>query len=136
MVGLQIRMREVKEKVKLDTLHLEHVTIQSELRYLIGAQVVRLKCQVVGGKPAQWQRSRFLGWYNELPRSGSGYEPDPPPSRDLPPIANTCLSYQRLYRFTGYNLCNLVILWRMILSLGSKLLPPPPSVDVDDEEEY
>jgi hypothetical protein len=65
-------MREVKEQVKLDNLRLGHVTIRSELRYLIGAQVVRLKYRVFGGKPAQLQQSGFLVSYNPLPRSGSG----------------------------------------------------------------
>jgi hypothetical protein len=48
MVRSEIGMREVKEQVKLDNLRLEHVTIRSELRYLIGAQVVRLKYRVFG----------------------------------------------------------------------------------------
>jgi hypothetical protein len=50
-------MREVKEQVKLHNLRLEHVTIRSELRYLIGAQVVRLKYRVFGGKPVWWENS-------------------------------------------------------------------------------
>jgi hypothetical protein len=42
-------MREVKELVKLHNLCTDHVTIQSELKYLMGAKVVWLKCWVFGG---------------------------------------------------------------------------------------
>jgi len=41
---------EVEQVVKLHTLCTDHVTIQSELKYLIGAKVMRLKCRVYGGK--------------------------------------------------------------------------------------
>jgi hypothetical protein len=36
-VGSQIWKREVKESLKLDNLRIDHVTIQSELKYIIGA---------------------------------------------------------------------------------------------------
>jgi len=39
LVWLQIWKRKVKERIKLHNLHIDHVTIQSELRYLIGAKV-------------------------------------------------------------------------------------------------
>jgi len=55
-------MREVKERVKLDNRHIDHVMLRSELTYLIGAKVVRLKWRVFGGKPAQLQQSGFLVW--------------------------------------------------------------------------
>jgi len=37
LVGLQIWTREVKEQLILHNLRIDHITIQSELRYLIGA---------------------------------------------------------------------------------------------------
>jgi len=40
----------VKELLKLHNLCIDHVMIQSELKYLISAKVVRLKCRVFGGK--------------------------------------------------------------------------------------
>jgi hypothetical protein len=43
-------MREVEALIKLNNLHIHHVMIRSELKYLIGAKVVRLKCGVFGGK--------------------------------------------------------------------------------------
>ena len=65
----------MKEGLKLHNLHTDHVTIRSELRYLIGAKIVDLKCRVFGGNPLQ--------------RSGSGLEPDPEPNREFGPVANT-----------------------------------------------
>ena len=49
--------------------------ILTELRYLIGAKIVDLKCTVFGG--------------NALQRSGSRLEPDPEPHREFGPVANT-----------------------------------------------
>jgi hypothetical protein len=43
-------MREVKEQLIMHNIHIDNVTIRSELRYLIGATVVSLKCRVFGGK--------------------------------------------------------------------------------------
>jgi hypothetical protein len=37
--------------LKLHNLRTDHVTIQSELTYLIGAKIVDLKCRVFGGNP-------------------------------------------------------------------------------------
>jgi hypothetical protein len=77
-------MREVKEQVMLDNLRLEHVTIRSELRYLLGAIVAgTVKLELRGGynpaqnrgfmsgpgnKPAKTMRFGFL--------AGSGTEPN------------------------------------------------------------
>jgi hypothetical protein len=58
LVQSQIWQREVKEGLKLHNLHTDHVTIRSELRYLIGAQVagtVISNCGVVPTRPqARW----------------------------------------------------------------------------------
>jgi len=75
LVRSQVWQREVKEGLKLHNLRTDHVTIQSELRYLIGAKIVDLKCRVFGENPLQ--------------RSGSGSEPDPEPNRGIGPVANT-----------------------------------------------
>jgi hypothetical protein len=65
----------MNEGIKLHNLRTDHVTIRSELRYLIVAKIVDLKCGVFG----EYQ----------LQRSGSGSEPDPEPNREFAPIANT-----------------------------------------------
>jgi len=75
LVQSQLWEREGKEGLKLHNLRTDHVTIRSQLRYLIGAKIVDLKCRVFGGNPLQ--------------RSGSGSEPDPEPNREFGPVANT-----------------------------------------------
>jgi hypothetical protein len=65
----------VKEGLKLHNLRTDHVTIRLELRYLIGAKIVNLKCRVFGENPVQ--------------RSGSASKPDPELNREFGPIANT-----------------------------------------------
>jgi len=87
LVRSQMWEREVKEGLKLHDLHTDHITIRSELRYLIGATIVGLKCGVFGDNPLQW--------------SGSGsepdLEPDLEPNREFGPVANT----RRFYSSTG-----------------------------------
>jgi hypothetical protein len=75
LVGSQIWDREVKQGLKLHNLRTNHVTIRLELRYLIGAKIVDLKCRVFGG--------------NVLQLCGSGLEPDQEPNREFGPVANT-----------------------------------------------
>jgi len=62
LVGSHIQQREVKELVKLHNLCTDHVTLQSELKYLIGAKVVRLKCRVFGGKTGPIATVRVFVW--------------------------------------------------------------------------
>jgi len=75
LVRSQIWEREGKEGLKLHNVCTDHVTIWSELRYLMGAKIVDLKCREFGGNP--------------LLRSGSWSEPDPEPNREFGPVANT-----------------------------------------------
>jgi hypothetical protein len=74
---VQSRMweREGKESLKLHNLCTDHVTIRSELRYIIGAKIVDLKCRVFGG--------------NQLQRSTAGSEPDPALDREFGSFGNT-----------------------------------------------
>jgi hypothetical protein len=65
----------VNEGLYLHDLRTDHVTIQSELRYLIGVKIVHLKCLVFGGNLFQW--------------SGSGLEPELELNREFGLIANT-----------------------------------------------
>jgi hypothetical protein len=75
LVRSQMWEREVKEGLELHNLCTDHVTIRSELRYLIRGKIVDLKCRVFGENPLQ--------------RSGSGSELDPEPNREIGPVANT-----------------------------------------------
>ena len=61
-VRLQIWQQEVKQRVEMHNLHTDHVMIRSELKYLIGAKVVNLKCRVFAGKTGPIATVRFLVW--------------------------------------------------------------------------
>jgi hypothetical protein len=62
VVGSQIRMQDVKERQELHNLRIDHVMIRSQLKYLIGAKVVRLKCRVFGGKTGPMATVRVFVW--------------------------------------------------------------------------
>jgi len=55
-------MQEVKERLELHNLRTDHVMIRSQLRYLIGAKVVRLKRRVFGGKTGPMATVRVFVW--------------------------------------------------------------------------
>ena len=50
LVVSQIGKWEAKERLQLQNLRIDHVVIRSELKYLIRAIIVKLKCRVFGGK--------------------------------------------------------------------------------------
>jgi hypothetical protein len=50
LVGLHISNWEMTERLELHNLHTDHVIIQSEHKYLIGAKVLILKFCVFGSK--------------------------------------------------------------------------------------
>jgi len=85
----QIWKRKGKERIKLHNLRIAHVTIRSELRYLILANHVMLKWLVFGGKTGPIATVRVLVWYDPLQRYGSGPEPDPELTRRFGTVANT-----------------------------------------------
>ena len=62
VVRFQIWQQEVKQRVEMHNLRTDHVMIQSELKYLIGAKVVNLKCRVFAGKTGRIATVRFLVW--------------------------------------------------------------------------
>jgi hypothetical protein len=55
-------MQEVKVLLELHTLRTDHVMIRSQLKYLIGAKVGRLKCWVFGGKTGPMATVRVFVW--------------------------------------------------------------------------
>jgi len=59
---IAIRKWEVKERIKLHNLYIDRVMIRSELRYLIGAKLVKLKCRVFGGKTGPIATIRVFMW--------------------------------------------------------------------------
>ena len=87
--GSAIWKREVQKQLKLHRLHIDHITIWSELKNLNRAKVVGYWMLVVGGKTGQTAAARvFVGW-NQLPQSGTGLKQDPEPTRTFGTVANT-----------------------------------------------
>jgi hypothetical protein len=82
-------MQEVKEGLKLDNLHTDHVMIRSELKYLIGAKIVDLKCRVFGGKTAPFPTVRVFRVVRPVATVRFRVELNPEPTREFGPVANT-----------------------------------------------
>jgi hypothetical protein len=80
-------MREVKERLKLHNLHTDHVVIRLELKYLIGAKMVNLKCRVFGGKTASFPMVRVFRVLKHVATVRVRVEPDPELTRQLGPVA-------------------------------------------------
>ena len=89
LVGSQIWKREVKERLKLHNLLTDHVVIRSELKYLIGAKMVNFKCRVFGGKAAPFPTVRVFRVVRPVATVRIRVEPDPEPTRQFGPVANT-----------------------------------------------
>jgi hypothetical protein len=82
-------MQEVKEGLKLDNLRTDHVVIRSELKYLIGAKIVDLKCRVFGGKTAPFPTVRVFRVVRPVATVRFQVERNPEPTREFGPVANT-----------------------------------------------
>jgi len=82
-------MQEVKEGLTLDNLRTDHVMIRSELKYLIGAKIVDLKCQVFGGKTAPFPTVRVFRVVRPVATVQFQVEPNPEPTREFGPVGNT-----------------------------------------------
>jgi len=82
-------MREVKAQLKLHNLRTDHVTIRSELKYLIGAKIVDLKWRVFGVKTSPFPTVRVFGVVRPVATVRFWVEPDPEPTWDFGPVANT-----------------------------------------------
>jgi len=82
-------VREVKERLKLHNLRTDHVMIRSELKYLIGAKIVNLKCRVFGGKTGPMATVRVFGVVRPVATVRFRVEPYPEPTREFGPVANT-----------------------------------------------
>jgi len=82
-------MREVQEGLKLDNLHTNHVMIRSELKILIGVNIVDLKCRVFGGKTTPFPTVRVFRVVRPIPMVRFRVEPNPELTREFGPAANT-----------------------------------------------
>jgi len=63
--------------------------VRSELKYLIGAKIVILKCWVFGGKTSPFPTVRVFYVVRPIPMVQFRMEQDPEPTRQLGPVANT-----------------------------------------------
>jgi hypothetical protein len=63
--------------------------IRSELKYLIGAKIVNLKCRVFGGKTGPMAMVRVFGVVRPIATVQFRVEPYPESTREFGPIANT-----------------------------------------------
>jgi hypothetical protein len=79
----------VKERLELHNLRTDHVMIQSELKYLIGAKIVSLKCAVFGGKTGPFPMVRVFPVVGPVAMVRFRVEPYPEPTREIGPVANT-----------------------------------------------
>jgi len=77
LLRLQIWMREENERPILHNICIDHVTIQSELRYIIGGNFEMLKCGDFGGKTSPIAMVRVFVWYDPLQWFGSGDNSNP-----------------------------------------------------------
>jgi len=79
LVGSQIWKWEVKDPLVLNDQCINHVTIRSELRYLKGSDIVRLKCQGFQCKTSPIAIVWVFVWWDPLKHfvSGSNHNPEP-----------------------------------------------------------
>jgi hypothetical protein len=79
----------VKERVELYNLRTDHVMRRSELKYLIGGQVVMLKCRVFEVKTGPFPVGRVFRGVRPVATVRFRVEPEPEPTREIGPVANT-----------------------------------------------
>ena len=82
-------MWEVKALLKLHTLCIDHVAIRSELKYLLGAKIVNLKCRVFSGKTSPFPKVQVFHVVRAVATVRFRVEPEPQPTHEFGPIAKT-----------------------------------------------
>jgi hypothetical protein len=79
----------VIERLRLPNLHTDHVMIQSEVKYLIGATIVNLRCRIVRGKTGPVPIVRVLRVVRPVSTVQFRVELYPELTLEFGPIANT-----------------------------------------------
>jgi len=79
----------VIEQLELHNLRTDHVMIRSELKHLIGGNVVMLKCRVFGGKTGPFPMGRVFRVVRRGATVRFQVEPEPEPTREFGPIGIT-----------------------------------------------
>jgi len=77
----------------MHNLHIDHVAIRSELKYLPGAKIVNLKCRVFGGKTGPFPMVRVFRVVRPVVTVWFWVEPEPEPTCEYGPFANICDLY-------------------------------------------
>jgi len=102
LVGSHIWDWEVTERLELHNLRTNHVTLQSELKYLIGGKGVMLKCLAVGGKTGPFWMGRGVPVVTPITMIRFRVELDPEATREFGAVANThCLQLVIRYKHLG-----------------------------------
>jgi hypothetical protein len=78
----------------LHTIHSDYVVIRSELKYSIGAQLVKLKFRDFGVKTSQIPTVQVFMSYDQLQQFGSRSEPVREPTLQFGTVDNTTRSIQ------------------------------------------
>ena len=102
-VRSQIWQREVKERLNLHNVRTDHVMEWSELKYIIGAKSVSLKCRVFSGKTVPFPMEQVFGVVRPVAMVQFRVEPDMEPSRKFGPIADTRYTWQLLLLLIVWN---------------------------------
>jgi len=76
-------------RLKLHNLRIDHVVVRSELKYLIGANIVNLKCPVFGGKTGPFPMVQVYCVVRPGATVRFWVELEPEPTRNFGPFANT-----------------------------------------------
>jgi hypothetical protein len=87
----------VKERVELHNLHTDHISIPSELKYLLGGKVVKLICWVIGGKTRPFPLGRVFHLVRPIATVWFVMEWEPELTREFGPVAHTsCIQYRMM----------------------------------------
>ena len=89
LIWSQIWRWEVREQLTVRNLRIDHVTIRSELRYIIGATIVNLKCRAFGGKTGPFWTVQVFLVERPIATGRYGVEPVLEPSREFGTTGNT-----------------------------------------------
>jgi hypothetical protein len=81
----------VNEQVAQHSLHIDHLMIRSELKYLIGGKVGMLKWRVCGAKTGPFPEHRVFHAVRPISTVQMQVELEPEPTRHFGPVGNHCL---------------------------------------------
>jgi hypothetical protein len=78
-----------KEGLTLQNLHINHIVIQSQLKYFIGAKIVSLKCRIFDDKTGQFRMVLVVQFVRPVATVRFRVELDPEPAQQFGSVINT-----------------------------------------------